>query len=147
MIRPRRDDEQPYEEPHDEPGDAAGQSRQPGDTPLRLVDDPRKRLEQTGAGGPGVQEGSSASLVPQEEAARFLTEWNRIQSRFVDDPRGTVQEADALVAEMIKQVTELFADERSETQRRWSGGDNVSTEDLRLAMRRYRSFFDRLLSQ
>jgi hypothetical protein len=72
--------------------------------------------------------------------------WEAIQAGFVDEPRRAVENADALVAEVIQQLVRSFADERSQLETQWSRGDQASTEDLRVALRRYRSFFDRLLS-
>ena len=69
-----------------------------------------------------------------------------VQTAFVDEPRAAVEQADALVAEVMQQLTDGFARERAGLERQWSGGQDVSTEELRLAIRRYRSFFDRLLS-
>ena len=54
--------------------------------------------------------------------------------------------ADGLVAEMMQRLAKVFADERSKLEEQWSRGDDISTEDLRVALRRYRSFMDRLLS-
>ena len=64
---------------------------------------------------------------------------------FVDEPRAAVERADSLVAEVMKQLAEGFARERSTLEHQWDRGDNVTTEDLRVALQRYRSFFDRLL--
>jgi hypothetical protein len=64
----------------------------------------------------------------------------------VDEPRKAVEEADKLVASVMKRLAEGFANERSKLEKQWDRGDNVSTEDLRVALQRYRSFFDRLLS-
>ena len=72
--------------------------------------------------------------------------WTDIQSAFVDEPRTAVEQADALVADVMKRLAAGFADERKSLEGQWSRGDDVSTEDLRLALQRYRSFFDRLLS-
>jgi len=70
----------------------------------------------------------------------------RMQRRgFVDEPRRTVEEADKLVAAVMQRLAEGFANERSGLEKQWDSGENVSTEDLRLALQRYRSFFDRLL--
>ena len=65
---------------------------------------------------------------------------------FVDEPRQAVQQADSLVAGAMKRLAEMFAAERAKLEGQWDRGDDVSTEDLRLALRRYRSFFGRLLS-
>jgi len=72
--------------------------------------------------------------------------WTDVQSAFVDEPRTAVEQADALVADVMKRLASGFADERSSLESQWSRGDDVSTEDLRLALQRYRAFFDRLLS-
>lgn len=81
-----------------------------------------------------------------EETNDFRSRWYRIQTEFIDDPRKCVQRADELVAETMKQLTEVFAQEREKLEREWDRGENVSTENLRIALQRYRSFFDRLLS-
>lgn len=80
------------------------------------------------------------------EAAGYRTQWDAIQTGFVDEPRKAVQEADALVALVMKRLSEVFTNERSSLERQWGEGDEISTEDLRVALRRYRSFFERLLS-
>jgi hypothetical protein len=84
--------------------------------------------------------------VAPEEAASFSSRWREIQVEFVDRPRESVEQADALVAELMQRLATGFAAERGRLERQWDGGDDVSTEDLRLALTRYRSFFDRLLS-
>ena len=91
-------------------------------------------------------EEAAATLFPENEANDFRTRWTDIQTGFVDEPRRAVEQADALVAEVIKRLANSFAEERSKLEGQWGRGDDVSTEDLRLALRRYRSFFDRLLS-
>jgi hypothetical protein len=88
-------------------------------------------------------------LVPlfEEDAARkFRSRWLAIQSKFVDDPGDSVKQADDLVADVIKNVTMNFANRRVSLEKQWNGGDNTSTEDLRIALKQYRSFFDRLLT-
>ena len=62
------------------------------------------------------------------------------------EPRKAVEQADGLVASAMKRLAEVFAEERSKLEQQWDRGDSVSTEDLRLALRRYRSFFERLLA-
>jgi hypothetical protein len=88
----------------------------------------------------------AAPLFPAEEAKNFRARWDAIQVGFVDEPRQAVQQADSLVAGAMKRLTEMFAAERAKLEGQWDRGDDVSTEDLRLALRRYRSFFARLLS-
>jgi hypothetical protein len=87
-----------------------------------------------------------AALFPAEEIQELRSRWDSIQTRFVDEPRQSVQEADALVAGTIKRLADIFAQERSKLEGQWDRGANVSTEELRLGLQRYRSFFTRLLS-
>jgi hypothetical protein len=88
----------------------------------------------------------AAPLFPSNEAADLRDRWTTIQAGFVDEPRNAVEQADALVAGAMKRLAETFAEERSRLEGQWDRGDNVSTEDLRLALQRYRSFFGRLLA-
>ena len=88
----------------------------------------------------------AATLFPEEESKDFHKRWTDIQTAFVDEPRLAVERADELVAEVIKELANSFAEERSRLEGQWGRGDNVSTEDLRVALQRYRAFFDRLLN-
>lgn len=92
-----------------------------------------------------VEEGPSP-LFADEELTGYRTRWSGIQTGFVDEPRRAVEEADTLVAELMKRLADSFAEERRKLEAHWEQSDKVSTEDLRIAMRRYRSFFERLLS-
>jgi len=85
-------------------------------------------------------------LFAQNDTQDFRSRWEKIQIGFVDEPRKAVEQADELVASAIKRLAEVFAAERQKLESEWDKTDNVSTEDLRIALRRYRSFFDRLLS-
>ena len=85
-------------------------------------------------------------LLVGEDAGELGDRWQQIQVRFVDDPREAVHDADALVQDVLHRVTRGFADERRRLEEQWDGGDDVSTEELRLALQRYRAFFGRLLS-
>jgi len=85
-------------------------------------------------------------LFSAEETAGLRLKWDAIQVGFVDEPRRSVQEADSLVAATMKRLAEQFAAERSNLEGQWDRGSDISTEDLRIALRRYRSFFGRLLS-
>jgi hypothetical protein len=92
---------------------------------------------------------SDAEREPLFEAAdrdRFGESWTSIQAAFVDDPRDAVKEADTLVAELMQRLAETFSAERTRLESQWDNDEDVSTEDLRIALQRYRSFFDRLLS-
>ncbi|QES52099.1 hypothetical protein DEJ50_02455 [Streptomyces venezuelae] len=84
-------------------------------------------------------------LLPEKEAEEYRTSWTEIQGRFVDDPRGAVRDADGLVAEVMQTLAGTFADHKKGLEGQWQQGEEVATEDLRLALQRYRSFFDRLL--
>ena len=93
---------------------------------------------------PGAE--GSTPLFPSSELETLRTRWKEVQTAFVDEPRRAVEQADGLVASAMKRLAEVFADERSTLEKQWDRGDSVSTEDLRVALQRYRSFFDRLLS-
>ena len=84
-------------------------------------------------------------LLPDEIVEDLRPRWADIQASFVDEPRRAVEKADELVADAIQRLSEAFSDARADLERDWDRGDDVSTEDLRLAFRRYRTFFDRLL--
>ena len=87
-----------------------------------------------------------APLFQETEAGQFRTHWLNIQSKFVDNPRESVREADELVANVLKSVTMSFHERRTSLEKQWNSGGNASTEDLRLALKSYRSFFERLLT-
>lgn len=89
---------------------------------------------------------SPMPLFSAFELSEFRAQWIKVQTGFVDEPRRTVQDADKLVANVMQRLAQGFANERSGLEKQWTHGENVSTEDLRLALQRYRSFFDRLLS-
>src|SRR3954454_25326645 len=88
----------------------------------------------------------SPELLPREENAEFQRRWETIQTGFVDEPRQTVEQADELVAQVMKRLAEGFAAERERLEAQWGRGEDVSTEDLRVTLQRYRGFFQRLLS-
>jgi hypothetical protein len=86
------------------------------------------------------------ALFAANDATALRNRWVDVQTAFVDEPRTAVQNADSLVAEVMKRLAETFANERATLEHQWDRGDNVTTEDLRIALQRYRTFFDRLLS-
>lgn len=91
--------------------------------------------------------GPTVAPLFSDDAANDLRErWTDVQAGFVDEPRNAVEQADGLVAEVMKRLADSFATERQALEQQWSSGQDASTEDLRIALRRYRSFFDRLLS-
>jgi hypothetical protein len=85
-------------------------------------------------------------LFPTTELNDLRAKWDKAQIGFVDEPRTAVKQADELVATLVTRISEQFSATRTELEHQWDRGDNVSTEDLRQALRRYRSFFDRLLA-
>lgn len=96
--------------------------------------------------GNGSHEPELNPLFTEDVQRGFRTKWQNIQTGFVDEPRHAVEEADELVAELMQQLAQSFSDQRSQLEKQWEQTDKVSTEDLRLALRRYRSFFERLLA-
>ena len=103
------------------------------------------RSTHAAAAAPAMEQ-EAGPLFSSGEADELRSRWDAIQVGFVDEPRRAVELADNLVAGTMKRLAEVFADERSKLEGQWDQGENVSTEDLRLALRRYRSFFSRLLS-
>ena len=85
-------------------------------------------------------------LFAAEEGERLRSRWMEVQTGFVDQPRESVEEADRLVADLMQRLTAQFSEERSRLEAQWDRGDDASTEDLRVALTRYRSFFERLLA-
>ena len=118
---------------------AAGKKNQPAEADFRQRSD-------TSVFGEASSSEEAAALLDPEEAGDFRHRWERIQTGFVDEPRSAVEQADKLVAATMSRLAEVFATEREKLEQEWDKGEAVSTEDLRLALRRYRSFFDRLLS-
>jgi hypothetical protein len=76
----------------------------------------------------------------------FRDRWREIQTGFVDEPRHAVEQADGLVAELMQRLAQSFSEQRNNLEHQWDASDKVSTEELRVALTRYRSFFERLLS-
>jgi hypothetical protein len=109
----------------------------------RVAEDPRS-FESDGQ--PQNPYASAQPIFPEHEAADLRRSWEGIQAGFVDEPRRAVEEADHLVAATMKRLAEMFAQERSHLESQWDRGDDVSTEELRLALQRYRAFFARLLT-
>ena len=110
-----------------------------------LDNDLRDRAQDVGRGEVADDE-QLEPLLAQDRIQHYRERWNELQPRFVDEPRETVGEADALVAELMQDLASSFNDARSSLEEQWSRGEDVSTEDLRVALQRYRSFFERLLA-
>jgi hypothetical protein len=118
----------------------------PADEPLS-----RDRSEGDRESAASTSEGTTSAadggpLFPEDESERLRERWLEIQRGFVDQPRESVEQADALVADLMQRLAASFANERQGLEAQWDRGDDVSTEELRVALTRYRSFFDRLLS-
>lgn len=94
----------------------------------------------------GLNLSDASPLFPSNELTDLRQQWTTIQADFVDEPRKAVEKADGLVASAMQRLAEVFADERSKLEQQWDRGGDVSTEDLRIALQRYRSFFHRLLA-
>jgi hypothetical protein len=108
------------------------------------INEQRKTGEQGAAAQ--AEPDTAAALFQDDELAGYRTRWSGIQTGFVDEPRRAVEEADALVSELATRLTQSFAEQRRRLEEHWEKAEsNVSTEDLRRAMQRYRSFFERLL--
>ena len=106
------------------------------------------RAKTADAGEPAAQVDVQATepLFSSSDAERFRDQWTGVQGEFVDQPREAVEHADRLVADLMQSLAAQFSETRSGLESQWNDSDNVSTEDLRVAMTRYRSFFERLLS-
>ncbi|ONI87378.1 hypothetical protein ALI22I_22090 [Saccharothrix sp. ALI-22-I] len=85
-------------------------------------------------------------LFSPDDSENFQVEWRALQSEFVDDPREAVQRADELVAQVMQSLTDTFAAHKRSLEEQWHQGEQVQTEELRQSLKRYRAFFDRLLS-
>ena len=117
---------------------AAASSRTPSAV---TIDDGQTPLDR-----PRTMDESPAPLFASGDASGYRTRWSAIQTGFVDEPRKAVEEADSLVAEVMKRLADEFSEQRKRLEGEWEKNDRISTEDLRHSMRRYRSFFERLLS-
>jgi hypothetical protein len=150
-------------EPHQPGGPGGGETAAPQQAPADAggADATATQEPTAGAGGTGTAGAHDASagaggataerndestpLLPDPEASDFEGRWHEVQIGFVDEPQRCVKEADGLVAEVMQRLADGFAHERGELEAQWASGGEVSTEDLRVALQRYRSFFNRLL--
>lgn len=111
------------------------------DTPGGSAEDEKRR-----SSAPGLDaEDEAPRLLSPEDEEGFRTRWQEVQNEFVDDPRDAVHTADALVADVMQKLAATFADHKHELEGQWNRGERTDTEELRLALRDYRSFFNRLL--
>ena len=147
-------------EPTHEEDPLVEQAHEAGPPPGRLHEDPLveqaheedpvvERVDEVpaaAASGPAAGQETPAQLVGADEHAGFVARWQEIQAEFVDEPRKAVQDADALVTDLMRRLAETLACERDQLESRMGAGGDVSTEDLRQGLRRYRSLFERLLA-
>jgi hypothetical protein len=113
------------------------------------VDETARPADTTAAGQAmprGTGDSAADLLFDEADADRFRARWREVQSGFVDDPRNAVQDADLLVAELLQEVASAFSQRKRVLEDKWREGTDAETEDLRLALRGYRSFFDQLLA-
>jgi hypothetical protein len=110
-------------------------------------------VAQTAAGGgtaAAVQTGeidqAESGFLPDDRMGSLRERWSDVQAGFVDDPRNAVQQAHGLVTELVDDLVQTFTRERTTLEQQWSAGGDADTEQLRIALQRYRSFFNRLLS-
>lgn len=96
--------------------------------------------------GQAASGGNDQDLFADDELAGLRARWDNVQASFVDDPKECVQKADGLVADLVEQLTRSFSHSRSQLEEQWARGEDASTEDLRITLKRYREFFDRLLA-
>lgn len=127
-----RDQPAPMVEPQDD--EIRREGAEPSSPQLRTTD------------APGDDDTSREPLLSESSTSGYRSRWEEIQARFVDDPRSSVEQADALVNEVIHELETSFGSERETLEAQWQRGEDVQTEDLRVVLRRYRSFFGRLLS-
>lgn len=122
---------------------AAGQPDAPAD---------RQEVDRQDADRAAASASASASastetpLLDDAEADGFLARWSEVQSRFVDDPQGAVRDGDGLVAELMQALAQRFSERKADLEEHWNRGGEPETEELRLALQQYRSFFQRLLA-
>ena len=105
---------------------------------VSAADDPRDLREED-------SHDMRATYLPEQAGSQASERWQRIQTEFVDDPRKSVSEAHELVSELMQRIVDTFTHEKDELEQQWSKGGSVSTEDMRVCLQRYRSFFTRLL--
>ena len=144
MNEPRGKEQEEQIPEEDSSGRLTNKDMATGVAAKRVRDEPGESVR---AAQTEQSSGETASpLFDSSETETFRSRWHSIQTQFVDEPRKSVEQADELVAAAMKRLAEIFATERENLEREWDRGEDVSTEDLRIALQRYRSFFDRLLS-
>jgi hypothetical protein len=124
-----------------------GKEAEERDQTARAAGKEAEERDQTArAAPPPLHDETHGPLLPADAVNDLRNRWGNIQAGFVDEPQAAVQQADELVAMTMKRLAEGFAEQRNNLERQWARGGDVSTEDLRQALRKYRSFFERLLT-
>jgi hypothetical protein len=106
---------------------------------------PHDTRTQTSAAQPGAAQTEDTGFLPDDRMASLRERWDTVQAGFVDDPQNAVQQAHGLVTELVDSLVQTFTQERTTLENQWKGGGTADTETLRVALQRYRSFFNRLL--
>jgi hypothetical protein len=124
------------------PGEAADPGLRPGEATAKLGD---------------FSDLTYGNLVP--DAQQFTAQWQEIQFRFVDDPRGSVTEAADIVAQVtakmeaaiqerqraIQERQNAIQEQQRSLRGRWGEDTNADTEALRETLRMYKTFLDQLI--
>lgn len=147
----------PAPQPDDGSGEAAADRRTPPVYPGEATEDAGAAEGGTREGGDALpmdreagtgpaRSGGDEPLLGAEDTAEYRKAWSEIQGRFVDDPQEAVRSADTLVAEVMQSLARTFSTHKQGLEEQWGQGEQVATEELRLALQHYRSFFNRLLN-
>jgi hypothetical protein len=116
------------------------EQRPPTTQQQAAVDQTQPRVEQGTIG-----QDTDTGFLPDDRMSSLRERWTDVQAAFVDDPQNAVQQAHGLVTELVDDLVNTFTQERTTLENQWKGGGNADTEQLRVALQRYRSFFNRLL--
>jgi hypothetical protein len=150
---PTADDDSPARQEYSSAGTAEPATGQPAQSvaaepsaATTRSDTPAAETESAETATGTSTEQSRTNSLFADDPSGLRSRWDDVQAAFVDDPRECVQKADTLVAEVVDQLTNGFSEVRSRLEAQWSRGEQASTEDLRVALKRYREFFQRLLS-
>jgi hypothetical protein len=136
----------PFHESTDRGGEGSGSEPDPSTTGTESGTAVTDQQPAGTADNSRVEPSAEPSLFADDDLAELRARWNEVQAGFVDDPRACVQKADGLVSDVVTRLTSGFTEARSRLEHQWGRGEEASTEDLRVALTRYREFFERLLA-